>query len=152
MSCALFWRYSGIFPLRQLVFVVFLFIICFLINVFPLQFEADRRAFFITVNSFGTALSSAERSTLYPSCGKLFPEGLRLLTKAEDHEQVKAVADCYPVSLLSYTCPDLQAAVAARANQDVWTSSTMVLFSSPIWSKSAIACCLISQLLLQNKP
>lgn len=63
-----------------------------------LQFEADRRAFIITVNSFGTDLSGADRSALYPSCGKLYPDGLRLLAKAEDHEQVKAVADCYPVS------------------------------------------------------
>ncbi|XP_037537215.1 V-type proton ATPase subunit d 1-like [Nematolebias whitei] len=61
-----------------------------------LQFEADRRALIITVNSFGTDLGGAERSVLYPSCGKLFPEGLQLLAKAEDHEQVKAVADCYP--------------------------------------------------------
>ena len=63
-----------------------------------LQFEADRRAFIITVNSFGTDLSGADRSELYPSCGRLHPEGLRLLAKAEDHERVKAVADCYPVS------------------------------------------------------
>ncbi|TKS80113.1 V-type proton ATPase subunit d 2 [Collichthys lucidus] len=63
------------------------------------KFEADRRAFIITVNSFGTDLSGGERSELYPSCGKLYPEGLRLLAKAEDHEQVKAVADCYPVKL-----------------------------------------------------
>ncbi|KAM9844610.1 V-type proton ATPase subunit d 1-like [Aulostomus maculatus] len=60
-----------------------------------LEFEADRRAFIITVNSFGTDLSSADRSSLYPSCGKLYPEGLQLLSKSEDHEQVKAVADCY---------------------------------------------------------
>lgn len=68
-----------------------------------LQFEADRRAFIITVNSFETDLSSADRSALYPSCGKLYPGGLKLLAQAEDHEQVKAVADCYPVSLTS--CP-----------------------------------------------
>ncbi|XP_077359607.1 V-type proton ATPase subunit d 1-like [Festucalex cinctus] len=61
-----------------------------------LEFEADRRAFIITVNSFGTDLSSADRSSLYPSCGQLYPEGLQLLSKAEEHEQVKAVADFYP--------------------------------------------------------
>jgi len=64
-----------------------------------LQFEADRRAFIITVNSFGTDLSSADRSALYPSCGRLYPEGLRLLGRAEDPGQVKEVADWYPVSL-----------------------------------------------------
>ncbi|KAM3604803.1 uncharacterized protein V6R79_016354 [Siganus canaliculatus] len=61
-----------------------------------LEFEADRRAFIITVNSFGTELSGADRSELYPTCGHLHPQGLLLLTQAEDHEQVKAVADCYP--------------------------------------------------------
>ncbi|TNN69894.1 V-type proton ATPase subunit d 1 [Liparis tanakae] len=64
-----------------------------------LEFEADRRAFVITVNSFGTALSGADRSALYPSCGRLYPEGLRLLGRAEDPGQVKEVADSYPVKL-----------------------------------------------------
>uniref|UniRef100_A0A3P8WQC5 V-type proton ATPase subunit n=1 Tax=Cynoglossus semilaevis TaxID=244447 RepID=A0A3P8WQC5_CYNSE len=61
-----------------------------------LEFEADRRAFIITVNSFGTELSGADRRALYPTCGKLNPDGLQLLARAEDHEQVKSVADCYP--------------------------------------------------------
>uniref|UniRef100_A0A8C6SS00 V-type proton ATPase subunit n=1 Tax=Neogobius melanostomus TaxID=47308 RepID=A0A8C6SS00_9GOBI len=61
-----------------------------------LEFEADRRAFIITVNSFGTDLTSADRRALYPTCGKLHPEGLQLLAKAEGPDQVKAVADCYP--------------------------------------------------------
>lgn len=61
-----------------------------------LEFEADRRAFIITVNSFGTELSGTERSALYPSCGRLHPEGLRQLAGAQDCEQVKAVADCHP--------------------------------------------------------
>ncbi|KAM6918362.1 V-type proton ATPase subunit d 1-like [Xenentodon cancila] len=71
-----------------------------------LEFEADRRAFIITVNSFGTDLSTEERSMLYPTCGKLFPEGLQLLAKAEDHEQVKAVADCYPDYKLIFDDPE----------------------------------------------
>ncbi|XP_018614287.2 V-type proton ATPase subunit d 2-like [Scleropages formosus] len=58
-----------------------------------LEFEADRRAFIITVNSFETDLSQDERSQLYPTCGKLNPEELRMLASAEDHEHVKAVAD-----------------------------------------------------------
>ncbi|KAB0357149.1 hypothetical protein FD754_001305 [Muntiacus muntjak] len=60
-----------------------------------LEFEADRRAFIITLNSFGTELSKEDRETLYPTCGKLFPEGLRLLAQAEDFEQMKRVADSY---------------------------------------------------------
>lgn len=60
-----------------------------------LEFEADRRAFTITLNSFGTELSKDDRETLYPTCGKLHPEGLRLLAQAEDFEQMKRVADHY---------------------------------------------------------
>ncbi|XP_061587245.1 V-type proton ATPase subunit d 1-like [Cololabis saira] len=71
-----------------------------------LELEADRRAFIITVNSFGTDLSAEERSMLYPTCGRLFPEGLQLLARAEDHEQVKAVADCYPDYKLIFEDPE----------------------------------------------
>ncbi|XP_061695039.1 V-type proton ATPase subunit d 1-like [Syngnathoides biaculeatus] len=71
-----------------------------------LEFEADRRAFIITVNSFGTDLSSADRSSLYPSCGKLYPEGLQLLSKVEEREQVKAIADCYPEYKIVFENPD----------------------------------------------
>lgn len=63
-----------------------------------LQFEADRRAFIITINSFGTELSKEDRAKLFPHCGKLYPEGLAQLARADDYEQVKVVADYYPVS------------------------------------------------------
>ena len=62
------------------------------------QFEADRRAFTITTNSFGTELSKDDRNKLYPRCGKLFPEGLARLARADDYDQVRAVADYYSVS------------------------------------------------------
>ena len=39
-----------------------------------------------------------DREKLYPTCGRLYPEGLAQLAKCEDYEQVKAVADIYPVS------------------------------------------------------
>lgn len=71
-------------------------------EVFPCfvcQFEADRRAFIITINSFGTELSKEDRAKLFPHCGKLYPEGLAQLARADDYEQVKAVADYYPVSI-----------------------------------------------------
>ncbi|KAK7945814.1 hypothetical protein WMY93_001542 [Mugilogobius chulae] len=71
-----------------------------------LEFEADRRAFIITVNSFGTDLSSADRCKLYPTCGALHPEGLQLLARAEDPEQVKAVADCYPKYKVVFEDPE----------------------------------------------
>lgn len=70
-----------------------------LVLLFVLQFEADRRAFIITINSFGTELSKEDRAKLFPHCGKLYPEGLAQLARADDYEQVKAVADFYPVSL-----------------------------------------------------
>ena len=62
-----------------------------------LQFEADRRAFIITINSFGTELTMDDREKLYPTCGKLHPDGLVRLARCEDYDQVKAVADCYAV-------------------------------------------------------
>ncbi|XP_028659211.1 V-type proton ATPase subunit d 2-like [Erpetoichthys calabaricus] len=60
-----------------------------------LEFEADRRAFIITVNSFGTELDKTDREKLYPTCGKLHPEGLHRLANAEDYEAVKATAEYY---------------------------------------------------------
>ena len=63
-----------------------------------LKFEADRRAFMITINSFGTELSKDDRVKLFPTCGKLNPEGLAVLAKADEYDQVKAVAEYYAVS------------------------------------------------------
>ncbi|CAD5112291.1 DgyrCDS1520 [Dimorphilus gyrociliatus] len=60
-----------------------------------LALEADRRAFIITINSFGTELAKEDRAKLYPKCGKLYPDGLASLAKADDYDQVKAVADYY---------------------------------------------------------
>ena len=60
-----------------------------------LEFEADRRAFLITINSFGTELTKDDREKLYPNCGKLYPEGLSMLSKCTDFEQVRQVADMY---------------------------------------------------------
>ncbi|NP_001171740.1 V-type proton ATPase subunit d 1 [Saccoglossus kowalevskii] len=60
-----------------------------------LAFEADRRAIIITINSFGTELTKDDRNKLYPRCGRLFPDGLAALARADDYEQVRAVADYY---------------------------------------------------------
>ncbi|KAM5314697.1 V-type proton ATPase subunit d 2 [Glossophaga mutica] len=62
-----------------------------------LEFEANRRAFIIILNSFGTELSKDDRPALYPTCGKLYPEGLHLLAQADDFKQMKRVADHYGV-------------------------------------------------------
>jgi V-type H+-transporting ATPase subunit d len=53
-----------------------------------LEFEADRRAINITINSFGTELSKSERKKLYPEFGKLYPEGSLMLSRADDMESV----------------------------------------------------------------
>lgn len=46
------------------------------------------RAFIITINSFGTELTKDDREKLYPTCGKLYPDGLKALARADDYEQV----------------------------------------------------------------
>jgi len=62
-----------------------------------LAFEADRRAFIITINSFGTELTRDDREKLYPRCGFLYPEGLPKLAKCDDYDQVVDVASGYNV-------------------------------------------------------
>lgn len=52
----------------------------------------------ITINSFGVELTKDERTKLYPRCGKLFPDGLNQLAKAEEYEQVRMIAENYAVS------------------------------------------------------
>lgn len=54
-----------------------------------LEFEADRRTINITLNSFGTELTKAERKKLYPSFGKLYPEGTLILSRADDLDGVR---------------------------------------------------------------
>ncbi|KAL1894291.1 H(+)-transporting V0 sector ATPase subunit d [Ceratocystis pirilliformis] len=58
-----------------------------------LEFEADRRAINITLNSFGTELNKADRSKLYPSFGSLYPEGTLMLSRADDFEGVRLAVE-----------------------------------------------------------
>ena len=58
-----------------------------------LCFEADRRAINITLNSFGTELSKKERQKLYPSFGKLYPEGSYHLSRADDVDGVRTAVE-----------------------------------------------------------
>jgi V-type H+-transporting ATPase subunit d len=55
-----------------------------------LAFEADRRTINITLNSFGTELTKEQRARLFPTIGRLFPEGNNALARAEDVDSVKA--------------------------------------------------------------
>jgi V-type H+-transporting ATPase subunit d len=58
-----------------------------------LDFEADRRAINITLNSFGTELSKTDRKKLYPSFGRLYPEGTFMLSRADDIEDVRLAVE-----------------------------------------------------------
>lgn len=58
-----------------------------------LSFEADRRSINITINSFGTGLGKERRAKLYPSVGRLYPEGNNLLARAEDVEGVRMACE-----------------------------------------------------------
>lgn len=58
-----------------------------------LAFEADRRNINITINSFGTELSKEQRARLFPSIGRLYPEGNNQLARADEIEQVRAACE-----------------------------------------------------------
>lgn len=66
-----------------------------------LEFEADRRAISITLNSFGvpglSGPNKVDRAKLYPTIGALYPEGTSRLAEADDVDAVKSVADSYEV-------------------------------------------------------
>ena len=58
-----------------------------------LAFEADRRTLSVTINSFGTELSKEQRARLFPSIGRLFPEGNNSLARADDLDQVRQACE-----------------------------------------------------------
>jgi V-type H+-transporting ATPase subunit d len=60
-----------------------------------LEFEADRRAINITINSFGTELSKDDRVKLLPNFGKLYPAGHERLRRADDVEQVRSAVEAW---------------------------------------------------------
>ncbi|ORY04400.1 ATPase, V0 complex, subunit D [Basidiobolus meristosporus CBS 931.73] len=60
-----------------------------------LQFEADRRCINITINSFGTELSKSDRASLFPTIGRLYPDGCSKLARADDIENVKVACDVF---------------------------------------------------------
>eukprot|EP00177_Eucheuma_denticulatum_P006220 GFKZ01011340.1.p1 GENE.GFKZ01011340.1~~GFKZ01011340.1.p1 ORF type:complete len:353 (+),score=51.52 GFKZ01011340.1:205-1263(+) len=62
-----------------------------------LEFEADRRSINITINSFGTELTKLERQKLYPSVGRLFPEGIARLSRSDDPQAVASAIEPYTV-------------------------------------------------------
>eukprot|EP00163_Fabomonas_tropica_P021238 TRINITY_DN37243_c0_g1_i1.p1 TRINITY_DN37243_c0_g1~~TRINITY_DN37243_c0_g1_i1.p1 ORF type:complete len:357 (+),score=80.85 TRINITY_DN37243_c0_g1_i1:210-1280(+) len=58
-----------------------------------LEFEADRRAINITINSFGTELSKDDRPKMFPRFGQLYPQGMDALAKADDMSGVHAAVE-----------------------------------------------------------
>ena len=71
---------------------------CFTLRIFQniLQFEADRRAINITINSLDTELSRDDRRRLFSEFGTLYPSGHLDLVARDDYEQVRAVMDNSP--------------------------------------------------------
>jgi V-type H+-transporting ATPase subunit d len=61
-----------------------------------LSFEADRRTINITINSFNTDLGKEQRAKLFPSIGRLFPEGNNVLAKADELDSVRQVCENVP--------------------------------------------------------
>eukprot|EP01028_Stygiella_incarcerata_P003723 TRINITY_DN1776_c0_g1_i2.p1 TRINITY_DN1776_c0_g1~~TRINITY_DN1776_c0_g1_i2.p1 ORF type:complete len:351 (-),score=84.12 TRINITY_DN1776_c0_g1_i2:200-1252(-) len=60
-----------------------------------LEFEADRRAINITLNSLGTELTKDDRTRLFCNFGRLYPEGLTMLGRADDPDAVYSAMDKY---------------------------------------------------------
>ena len=58
-----------------------------------LAFEADRRTVNITINSFNTELSKEQRAKLFPSIGRLWPEGNNMLARADEMDQVRQACE-----------------------------------------------------------
>eukprot|EP00020_Sapocribrum_chincoteaguense_P008249 CAMPEP_0170740072 /NCGR_PEP_ID=MMETSP0437-20130122/5492_1 /TAXON_ID=0 /ORGANISM="Sexangularia sp." /LENGTH=336 /DNA_ID=CAMNT_0011078555 /DNA_START=144 /DNA_END=1154 /DNA_ORIENTATION=+ len=58
-----------------------------------LNFEADRRAINITLNSLGTELSTDDRARLYPQLGSLYPDGHLRLSRADSPSAVRQAVE-----------------------------------------------------------
>ena len=62
-----------------------------------LEYEADRRSIIITFNSFTSPLSVEDKENLYPTIGKLYPEGIHKLSAAQSDSDVAIILDSYEV-------------------------------------------------------
>lgn len=58
-----------------------------------LEFEADKRAINISLNSINSAISPQEKLSILPSFGKLYPIGTAHLARAEDFEQIRTIVE-----------------------------------------------------------
>jgi len=66
-----------------------------------LEFEADRRAISIMINSFSTPLNDPnrrdDRQELFASFGKLYPDGIKMFKEVGAVDQLGTVLESYPV-------------------------------------------------------
>jgi V-type H+-transporting ATPase subunit d len=60
-----------------------------------LEFEVDRRAINIALNSVNTELSKEERLALLPEFGTLYPVATEQLARVDDVEQVRGIVETY---------------------------------------------------------
>ncbi|KAH7102556.1 vacuolar ATP synthase subunit D 1 [Auriculariales sp. MPI-PUGE-AT-0066] len=58
-----------------------------------LAFEADRRTINITINSLKTELTKEQRAKLFPTVGRLFPDGNTQMAKADELDQVRQACE-----------------------------------------------------------
>lgn len=86
-----------------------------------LGFEADRRCFNITINSLDSSLTRDDRARLYPTCGRLYPYGLAMLSKAEDFEHVRQVAEFYPQYKLLFDGQTMNQSPEGKTLEDKFT-------------------------------
>ncbi|KAJ3223278.1 H(+)-transporting V0 sector ATPase subunit d [Clydaea vesicula] len=89
-----------------------------------LQFEADRRVINITINSFNTELTKDDRQKLFPTTGKLFPDGILRLGRADDVDQVKLAVDQYSVSFSIFEFPETKSKQEYKGFFDNFNSGT----------------------------
>jgi len=106
-----------------------------------LEFEADRRAIEITVNSFGSQLNDqfrrdSERKALYCNFGKLYPEGIEMFSKVGDMATLTDMLSKYDTFHKLWT----KAQSEGRSLQDALHSYEVHLNRLAFESQSHFAC------------
>ena len=89
-----------------------------------LQFEADRRAINITLNSFDTELTKPQRSKLYANIGRLYPDGTTLLSRADDIDGVFLACQAVPAYQSALEAAGMSGGSLGLSNQAGGSGST----------------------------
>jgi V-type H+-transporting ATPase subunit d len=102
-----------------------------------LEFEADRRAIEITVNSFGSNLArDGDRKALYANFGKLYPEGVEAFSKVADMGAMMDVLNRYETFRTIWA----KAQAESRSLQDALYAYEVHLNRLAFESQSHFAC------------